>query len=60
LDQIAKVEQGLANTERKLNDETFIQKAPTEIIERERKNLIDYQEKKIKLQENLQLLEEVK
>lgn len=54
--EITKIQSWLENTQKKLSDETFLSKAPAEIIQRERKNLIDYQEKLIKLEENLKLL----
>ena len=56
LDQIAKLEQGLANTNSKLSNETFVSKAPAAVIEREKANLADYQQKIEKLQANLALL----
>ena len=56
LDQIAKLEQGLANTNAKLSNETFVSKAPAAVIEREKANLADYQQKIEKLQANLALL----
>lgn len=56
LNQIAKLEQGLASTERKLSDEKFLAKAPTQVIEREKNNQADYQHKIEKLQQNLALL----
>ena len=56
LDQIAKLEQGLANTNAKLSNETFVSKAPAAVIEREKANLADYQQKIEKLQANLDLL----
>ena len=57
LDQIAKLEQGLANTNAKLSNETFVSKAPAAVIEREKANLADYQQKIEKLQANLALLQ---
>ena len=57
LDQIAKLENGLASCERKLNDEVFMSKAPAQIIERERNNKADYEQKIEKLKQNLSLLE---
>lgn len=56
LDQIAKLEQGLANTNAKLSNKTFVSKAPAAVIEREKANLADYQQKIEKLQANLALL----
>jgi valine--tRNA ligase len=56
-DQIAKLEQGLANTNAKLSNETFVSKAPAAVIEREKANLADYQQKIEKLQANLALLQ---
>ena len=56
LDQIAKLEQGLANTNAKLSNDTFVSKAPAAVIEREKANLADYQQKIEKLQANLALL----
>ena len=58
LDQIAKLENWLAWCERKLNDEVFMSKAPAQIIEREKNNKVDYQEKIEKLKQNLALLED--
>ena len=57
LDQIAKLEQGLANTNAKLSNATFVSKAPAAVIEREKANLADYQQKIEKLQANLALLQ---
>ena len=57
LDQIAKLENGLVSCERKLNDEVFMSKAPAQIVERERNNKADYQQKIEKLKQNLSLLE---
>ena len=57
LDQIAKLENWLASCERKLNDEVFISKAPAQIVERERNNKADYEQKIEKLKQNLSLLE---
>ena len=57
LDQIAKLENGLASCERKLNDQVFMSKAPEQIIERERNNKADYEQKIQKLKQNLSLLE---
>ncbi len=51
--QIVKREQGLASSERKLADERFISKAPAQVIEREKANQADYQQKIEKLKENL-------
>lgn len=51
--QIAKLEQGLASCERKLADERFVSKAPAQVIEREKVNQADYQQKIEKLRENL-------
>jgi len=51
--QIAKLEQGLASCERKLADERFVSKAPAQVIEREKANQADYQQKIEKLRENL-------
>lgn len=56
LDQIQKLEQGLAWCDRKLNDEVFMSKAPAQIIERERNNKADYEQKIEKLRQNLELL----
>ena len=57
LDQIAKLENWLASCERKLNDEVFMSKAPAQIVERERNNKADYEQKIEKLKQNLSLLE---
>jgi len=57
LDQIAKLENWLASCERKLNDQVFMSKAPEQIIERERNNKADYEQKIEKLKQNLSLLE---
>ncbi len=54
--QIAKLEQGLASCERKLADEVFLSKAPAQVIEREKANLADYQQKIEKLKANLEQL----
>ena len=51
--QIAKLEQGLVSCERKLADESFVSKAPAQVIEREKANQADYQHKIEKLRENL-------
>lgn len=51
--QIEKLEQGLASCERKLADEKFMSKAPAQVIERERNNQADYQQKIEKLKTNL-------
>ena len=40
----------------KLSNETFVSKAPAAVIEREKANLADYQQKIEKLQANLALL----
>lgn len=56
LTQIAKLEQGLASCERKLSDQTFLSKAPAPVVERERANQADYQQKIEKLKENLKQL----
>lgn len=56
LTQIEKLQQGLTNTKAKLENETFTSKAPAAVIERERNNLADYQQKIEKLKENLVLL----
>ena len=56
LDQIAKLENWLASCERKLNDEVFMSKAPVQIVERERNNKADYEQKIEKLKKNLALL----
>ena len=55
-DQISKLEQGISSCERKLNDQVFMGKAPEHIIQRERDNLAEYQQKVAKLQENIKLL----
>lgn len=55
-DQIQKLEQWLASCERKLNDEIFLSKAPAQIIEREKNNKLDYQQKIEKLKQNLSML----
>ena len=55
-DQISKLEQGISSCERKLNDQIFMGKAPEHIIQRERDNLAEYQQKIAKLQENIKLL----
>lgn len=57
LDQIAKLENGLASCERKLSDEVFLSKAPAQIIEREKNNKADYEQKIEKLKQNLSLLD---
>ena len=57
LDQIAKLEQWIASCERKLNDQTFLSKAPAQIVEREKNNKVDYEQKIEKLKANLLLLE---
>lgn len=55
-DQISKLEQGISSCESKLNDPVFMGKAPEHIIQRERDNLAEYQQKVAKLQENIKLL----
>jgi len=55
-DQIEKLEQWLASCKRKLADETFISKAPAQVIEREKTNEVEYVEKIEKLKKNLELL----
>ena len=55
-DQIEKLEQWLASCKRKLADETFISKAPAQVIEREKNNESEYVEKIEKLKKNLELL----
>ena len=55
-DQISKLEQGISSCESKLNDPVFMGKAPEHIIQRERDNLTEYQQKVTKLQENIKLL----
>ena len=55
-DQINKLEQGISSCERKLNDPVFMGKAPEHIVQRERDNLAEYQQKVAKLQENIKLL----
>ena len=57
LDQIVKLENWLASCERKLNDQVFLSKAPAQIIEREKNNKVDYEEKIEKLKQNLALLD---
>ena len=56
-DQIEKLENWLASCERKLNDQIFLSKAPAQIIEREKNNKADYEQKIEKLKQNLVLLE---
>lgn len=55
MDQIAKLEQGLFTTQSKLSNESFVARAPAEVIEREKANLADYKQKIEKLRENLAL-----
>ena len=55
-DQLQKLEQGLASCKRKLEDETFMSKAPAQVIEREKTNLHEYEDKITKLKHNLELL----
>lgn len=55
-DQIEKLEQWLASCRRKLADETFMSKAPAQVIEREKNNEADYLDKIEKLKKNLELL----
>jgi valyl-tRNA synthetase len=40
-----------------LNDQTFLSKAPAQIVEREKNNKVDYEQKIEKLKANLSLLE---
>lgn len=56
LSQLAKLEQGAASCERKLSDQTFLSKAPAQVIEREKANQADYQQKIEKIKENLKHL----
>lgn len=46
----------MASCKRKLADETFMSKAPAQVIERERNNEADYLDKIAKLKKNLELL----
>lgn len=55
-DQIQKLEQGLASCKRKLEDETFMSKAPAQVVEKERINQQDYEDKIAKLKQNLAIL----
>lgn len=55
-DQIAKFEQWLASSKRKLADEVFMSKAPAQVIQKERDNEIEYLDKIEKLKKNLALL----
>ncbi len=55
-DQIEKLEQWLASCRRKLSDETFLSKAPAQVIEREKNFEADYLDKIEKLKKNLELL----
>ena len=55
-DQIEKLEQWLASCRKKLADETFMSKAPAQVIEREKNNEADYLYKIEKLKKNLELL----
>ena len=55
-DQIQKLENGLSSCQRKLQDETFLSKAPAQIIENEKNNEQDYISKIEKLKKNLELL----
>ena len=55
-DQIEKLEQWLASCRRKLLDETFLSKAPAQVIEREKNNEAEYVDKIEKLKKNLELL----
>ncbi len=55
-DQIEKLEQWLASCKKKLADETFISKAPEQVIEREKNNETEYIGKIEKLKKNLELL----
>lgn len=57
-DQIEKLEQWLTSCKRKLADETFISKAPAQVIEREKNNEADYLDKIEKLKKNLELLKQ--
>jgi len=55
-DQIEKLEVWLVSCKRKLADETFMSKAPAQVIEREKNNEADYLDKIEKLKKNLELL----
>lgn len=55
-DQIEKLEQWLASCRRKLADETFMSKAPQQVVQREKTNEGEYVDKIEKLQKNLELL----
>jgi valyl-tRNA synthetase len=55
-DQIQKLENGLASCQRKLQDETFLSKAPAHIIENEKNNEQEYINKIEKLKTNLEAL----
>lgn len=55
-DQIEKLEAWLASCKKKLADETFMSKAPAQVIEREKTNEADYIDKIEKLKKNLELL----
>lgn len=55
-DQIEKLEAWLSSCKRKLSDETFISKAPAQVIEREKNNEAEYVDKIEKLKKNLELL----
>ncbi|MCI7344293.1 MAG: class I tRNA ligase family protein, partial [Fusobacterium necrophorum] len=52
-DQIAKVQKDLDKVNAKLANEKFVSKAPTEILEREKRIQKEYQDKMYKLVENL-------
>lgn len=55
-DQIEKLEVWLFSCKKKLADETFMSKAPAQVIEREKNNEAEYVEKIEKLKKNIELL----
>ncbi len=57
LDQIHELETGLDRCMKKLSDESFLQKAPEHVIQREKTNAQTYREKIEKLKNNLTLLD---
>ena len=54
--RIQEMEGRLSAVEKKLQNESFLQRAPAEVVEHERAKQADYQKKLDKLQENFQAL----
>jgi len=56
--ELEEVKQNLASTERKLNNEDFLKKAPEEVVAKEKDKREEFQSKKDRLETNLAALED--